>query len=213
MVDTTQRADSGSEGITRRSLTRTAAWSVPALAVAIAAPAATASLASATVAFTGANTSLNINLLTGTVLTAAVLVTRPTGFTITNTGSAIPAETVSGATITIALASGVVTGVLSRPRTFGVFTVNGVAPVRTELQPPITLLTPPSVTTATFSFDGGVAANSSLTIPVEFGITNEPSILGLNVLATYLVTLTLPYATRTLTATGTITLPLGAGLL
>src|SRR5690606_8865054 len=88
--------------LSRRSLVKGAAWSLPVIAVAAATPMAAASTANASVAWTGSATDLlSLTLLDGSgLVTAGLAVTVPDEYTITNGPGAITNEI---ATVTIAV--------------------------------------------------------------------------------------------------------------
>lgn len=84
-------------GISRRTLVKGAAWSMPVIAVAAATPLAAASAATASVEWTGGNTTLlTLTLLNGgPVAGLNLLPSAPTDFRITNTPGEIPNVTVA----------------------------------------------------------------------------------------------------------------------
>ncbi len=90
--------------LSRRSLVKGAAWSLPVIAVAAATPMAAASATSATAAWTASNTQLlTLGLLDGSgTISASLFPTAPTAFRITNTAGDIPNVT---AVFTAALSS------------------------------------------------------------------------------------------------------------
>ncbi|MGX1693935.1 hypothetical protein ACWIBQ_00935 [Microbacterium keratanolyticum] len=78
-------------GISRRTLVKGAAWSVPVLAVAAATPMAAASVNSATVQWVGgASQLLSLTLLDGGVVSATILPSAPTQLRVTNTPGIVP---------------------------------------------------------------------------------------------------------------------------
>ncbi|MCM6762663.1 hypothetical protein NB037_09575 [Rathayibacter sp. ZW T2_19] len=203
--------------ISRRSLTKSAAWSVPVVAVAVAAPMAAASVNTASLAWTASTTSLlTLNIIdTQTTVTAGALVTVPTQFTLTNGAGAIAGET------------GVVTIVVSRPaginitvgtaRGFGVRQYNGaLTPTGSRsvvyqraLGQNVGIPTTSYTSQQTFT----VASNGTLNIPVQFGLAGTNSGLGVNALASFPVSLSIAFPDRTLSASTTISVPVGAGVL
>lgn len=114
-----------SDGIDRRTIMKGAAWAVPVMAVAVAAPLAAASVNNSGLAVTGTNTGLlSLNLLDGGgTLTATALTTVPTEFTITNGAGAI--NQTATVTVTVGRPAGINLPV-GRARGFGVFSLNGV---------------------------------------------------------------------------------------
>lgn len=78
--------------VSRRTLVKGAAWSLPVVAVAAATPLAAASTGNATAAWTATNTQLlSLALLNGTgTVSAALLPSAPTAFRITNGAGVIP---------------------------------------------------------------------------------------------------------------------------
>lgn len=95
----TTGATGSARGIERRTVLKGAAWSVPVIAAAVAAPAASASVNNANAILTNNVTSLlALNILdSATVLTAGAAVTVPTTLRITNGAGALSGN----ATVTI----------------------------------------------------------------------------------------------------------------
>lgn len=78
-------------GISRRTLVKGAAWSVPVLAVAAATPMAAASVNSATVQWVGgASQLLSLTLLDGGAVSASILPSAPTQLRVANTPGIVP---------------------------------------------------------------------------------------------------------------------------
>lgn len=202
----------------RRAIVKGAAWSVPVIAAAIAAPAASASVANASLAWTASNTGLlGLQLLDGTgLLTAQVLMTVPSTFTITNGPGAISGN----ATVTIAVGRpGGINLTLGEARGFGVYSLDGVlstagqrsvdyvsVPVFGDIGFPLTSFT----TTKAIS----IAANGVLDIPVVFGLAGTSGALSISALASFPVTLTVDFGGGNVYTAGSfVSVPVGAGIL
>jgi hypothetical protein len=205
--------------LSRRSLTTSAVWSVPVVAAAVAAPMAAASVANATLAWGGNASNLaTLNLLdTGGTVTATALITRPTQFTLTNGDGAISGET-GTVTIIVQRPAGINIPV-GRARGFGVSQYNGVATTsgaRTAVyqRAAITNLAYGfPLTSFTTTQPITIASNGTLVVPVVFGLAGFSDLLAISAVATFPVTLSVVVAGRTLSATSTITVPVGAGVL
>ncbi|MFJ4167898.1 hypothetical protein ACIPY3_00160 [Paenarthrobacter sp. NPDC089714] len=202
---------------TRRAVVKGAAWSVPVIAAAVAAPAAVASVNNAALAVTGTQTGLlTLNLLDGGgTLTAQALTTVPTQLTLTNGPGAIN-ETAT-ITVTVARPAGINIPV-GRARGFGVYSYNGVnstAGQRTTSYQTAPIIGQYGMPTTTFTTTQAinVASNGTLDIPIVFGLAGISTGVAISLLATFPVTITVQFSTRTLTASGTISVPVGAGLL
>lgn len=202
---------------TRRAVVKGAAWSVPVIAAAVAAPAAVASVNNASFAFTASQTGLlTLNLLDGGgTLTATALTTVPTEVTLTNGAGAI--NQTATITVTVGRPAGINIPV-GRARGFGVYSYNGVnstagqrtatyqsAPIIGQFGFPLTTFT----TTQLIN----VASNGTLAVPIVFGLAGTSTGVAISALATFPVTITVDFGTRTLTATSTISVPVGAGIL
>lgn len=203
----------------RRAVVKGAAWSVPVIAAAIAAPAASASVANAGLVWSASSSSLvQLRVLdSASLVTAAVLPTLPTAFTITNGPGAITAN----ATVTIAVSRPVGVSIpVGRARGFGVYSYNGVvtpigsrtvtyqkvAVVGTQYGYPSTIYTAVQPVT--------VASNGQVIVPVEFGLTGVSDLLALNVLTSFPVTLTINFGGgKIFTASTTVSVPVGASIL
>ncbi|WP_087485815.1 hypothetical protein [Brachybacterium massiliense] len=206
----------------RRAALKGAAWSAPVIAMAITAPLVAASVNNASLAQTDTETDLlSLRLLDGGggLLTAQALVTVPTELTLSNGSGAISGET---ATITIAVGRpggiNIPTGTV---RGFGVASFDGVNSTEAErtfeYRRTGLLNVPYGAPTTTFSrvITVDVDSNGNLVIPVEFGLAGtSTSIVSVSLLASYPVTYTLAFASgASYSASGTISVPVGAGIL
>ncbi|MET3709264.1 hypothetical protein ABIB17_003914 [Arthrobacter sp. UYEF6] len=156
------------QGFNRRSVVRGAAWSVPVIAAAIAAPAAAASATRAIVAF---STNSAPNALTWTRLGGnqqnPVKGTGPASFSVKNDEGAI-AGPINGI-ITIRPTN---TGTV-KPRGIGVKTVTGSS----ALANAVTVTAAPNTAntlTTTFTLTNGVASSEFLLIDFTFGYESVP---------------------------------------
>ncbi|ALO67782.1 hypothetical protein AS189_16465 [Arthrobacter alpinus] len=207
----------------RRAIVKGAAWSVPVIAAAIAAPAASASTANAGIAWTASSSSLvNLRVLdSATVVTAQVLPTVPTAFTITNGAGAISGP----ATVTIRVdrPSGINIS-LGRARGFGVYSYAGV-PTPSGTREAVYQKTPIvlgvggieygfPLTTYTATQNVTVDSNGQLVVPVEFALAGRSDLVAISALANFPVTLTVAFADgNTYTASTVVSVPVGAGVL
>ncbi|GAB3071327.1 hypothetical protein [Nocardioides zeae] len=204
--------------VSRRAIARTAAWSVPAVAVVAAAPPASASVNSTTLAVTGLETSfLTLNLVDGGgTLTASALVTVPTEVTITN-GPGLVSQAVT-VTVTVGRPSGINVSV-GRARGFGVYSFNGVQ--STSGQRTTTYQSAPIVgqygfplTTFTTTLPVAVPSNGSLALPLVLGLAGVSTGLSIGATASYPVTIVVDFGNGlTRTAASTVAVPVGAGIL
>ncbi|WP_232481384.1 hypothetical protein [Arthrobacter sp. YN] len=201
----------------RRAVVKGAAWSVPVIAAAVAAPAAVASVNTLSLAFTASSTSLlSLALLDGGgTLTATALVTVPTTLTFTNGPGAVT-ET-AAVTVSVARPAGINISV-GRARGFGVYSFDGTlttAGQRTAVyqSAPIIGQYGFPATTWTNNVPVTVASNGTLNLPIVFGLAGVSTGIGISALATFPVTVTVVIGGRTLTATSNISVPVGAGLL
>ncbi|MFE4196479.1 hypothetical protein ACFRJ9_11490 [Paenarthrobacter sp. NPDC056912] len=201
----------------RRAIVKGAAWSVPVIAAAVAAPAAVASVNTLGLAFTASSTSLlSLNLLDGGgTLTAQALVTVPTTLTFTNG----PGGVTENATVTVSVTRPAGINIpVGRARGFGVYSFNGTT--TTAGQRTAVYQTAPIIgqfgfpaTTWTSSVPGTVASNGTLNLPIVFGLAGTSTGVAVSLLASFPVTVTVVIGGRTLTATSSISVPVGAGLL
>ncbi|KJL26371.1 hypothetical protein [Microbacterium azadirachtae] len=205
------------KNIQRRAVLKGAAWSVPVVAAAVATPLAAASTANASIAWNGSSTSLlTLALLDGGgTLTAQVLITVPTQYTVTNgTGPLTGAATV---TIAVGRPAGINIPV-GQARGFGVASVDGINTTAGERT--TTYQTAPIVGSFGFpatSWTGTrtvtVASNGTLNVPVVFGLAGVSTGVAISALATFPVTLTVVLNGRTFTSSTSISVPVGAGIL
>lgn len=205
-------------GISRRTLVKGAAWSMPVIAVAAATPLAAASTTNASVAWTGTETGLlALSVLdTATVITAQALMTVPDEYTITNGPGAInePATV----TIQVGRPSGITLSTGTR-RGFGVGSVDGIDTTsgerQVDYQSGIAGDYGFPTTTWTGSRNVSVASDGTLAIPVVFGLVGtSTSIIGLDLLASFPVTLTVAFADgSSYTDSSTVSVPAGAAVL
>lgn len=201
----------------RRAVVKGAAWSVPVIAAAVAAPAAVASVNTLSVAFSASTTSLlTLNLLDGGgTLTAGVLVTVPTTVTYTNGPGAVSQN--ATVTVTVGRPAGINLPV-GRARGFGVYSYNNVvtssaqrtavyqsAPIVGTFGFPITTWTSTQAVT--------VASDGSVSLPIVFGLAGTSTGVTISALSTFPVTISVDLGTRVITGSSTITVPVGAGIL
>lgn len=200
----------------RRAVVKGAAWSVPVIAAAIAAPAASASVGNATVSVTGNQLSLlQLGLLDGSsVLTAGVLVNFPTVLSIANGAGALVGDATGS--IVIRNASGIAVGLLGHPRGIGVLEIQGATVTgRSQAQPGgIGGSTRAPITTTNFSATGlNIPANGAANLPITFGLTDSTGLLSVDLLTGWTITVTMTIGSTTLSGSGSISIPVGAGLL
>lgn len=205
-------------GIERRTILKGAAWAVPVMAVAVAAPLASASVNTSGLAVTASETSLaTLNLLEGGgTVTATALITRPSQITVTNGPGAI--SQTATFTVTVGRPAGVNISV-GRARGFGVYSFNGVpstagqrtavyqtAPVVGQYGFPLTTFTTSTAVT--------VPSNGSLNIPIVFGLAGVSTGVAVSALTTFPVTVVADFGGGvTRTATSSVVVPVGAGVL
>ncbi|WP_159498950.1 hypothetical protein [Microbacterium sp. 18062] len=203
-------------GVHRRTLLKGAAWSAPVILAAMATPAAMASVADTTLAWTGSQTDLlSLRVLSdSSLITASALVTVPTQFTVNNGGAGAVNET---ATVTIVV--GRPTGInlpVGRARGFGVYSLNGAVVAANNTvayQSAFGIQYGFPITTFTGTLATSIASNGALQVPIEFGLSGTNSGITVSALASFPVTLTLAFASRTLTASTVISVPVNAGIL
>ncbi len=203
----------------RRAVVKGAAWSVPVIAAAIAAPAASASVANASLEWTGSNTDLlALRLLDGSagVVNAKALITVPTAFTVTNGPGAISGN--ATVTVVVGRPSGINLAA-GAARGFGVYSYEGVPVPAGERSVDYNSLPlvgkvgfPNTSWTSTKAFN--ITANGTFEVPVEFGLAGESGLLNISALASFPVTLTVDFgAGNVYTATTAVSVPVGAGIL
>ncbi|WP_424446927.1 hypothetical protein [Microbacterium arborescens] len=207
-----------SDGIDRRTIIKGAAWAVPVMAVAVAAPLAAASVNNSGLAVTGTNTGLlALNLLDGGgTLTATALTTVPTEFTITNGAGAI--NQTATVTVTVGRPAGINLPV-GRARGFGVFSLNGVpstAGQRTAVyqSAPVVGQFGFPLTTFTTTLPVNVPSNGTQSVPLVLGLAGTSTGVAVSALATFPVTIVVDFGNGlTRTATSSVVVPVGAGIL
>lgn len=211
--------DVTTSNLSRRTVVKGAAWSVPVIAVAAATPMAAASTTNASLDWSDSETALlQLQVIDGsTTIGAQALITVPTEFTLTNG----PGEISENATVTITVGRpGGINLPVGRARGFGVYSYDGVVtPSSTRT---VTYQTVPVVgteygfpnTTYTAVQPVSVASDGTLTVPVEFGLAGTSDLVSISALATFPVTLTVEFSDgTTLTASSSISVPVGAGVL
>lgn len=207
-----------SDGIDRRTIIKGAAWAVPVMAVAVAAPLAAASVNNSGLAVTGTNTGLlSLNLLDGGgTLTATALTTVPTEFTITNGAGAI--NQTATVTVTVGRPAGINLPV-GRARGFGVFSLNGVpstAGQRTAVyqSAPVVGQVGFPLTTFTTTLPVNIPSNGTQSVPLVLGLAGTSTGVAISALTTFPVTIVVDLGNGlTRTATSSVVVPVGAGIL
>ncbi|MFC7788637.1 hypothetical protein ACU045_06605 [Microbacterium sp. MAHUQ-60] len=210
--------------LSRRSLVKGAAWSLPVIAVAAATPMAAASVNNATVNFDGTTTNLaTIGLLDGSgTLTASVLPTFPNNVVIDNGPGTLDGPLTG--VVTITWASGLPVTLLSSgvSRGFGVLDIPGTTlGTRTITENTILDLAPIATlgvyeTSQPFTInDASIAGDAQKVLgQIVYGATSRTGV-SVDVLMTFTVTVSI-YSDGTLVdspAVATITIPAGAGIL
>lgn len=209
-------------GINRRRVVAGAAWAVPVVATALAAPAAAASPeGEPNLAVTGTQSGLlTLNLLDGGgTLTAQALTTVPTAATLTTTPSG--GDMVNqGATVTVTVGRPAGINIpVGRARGFGVYSFNGVpstAGERTTTYQSAPLVGQFGMPTTTFTTRQvfNLPAGGSQVLPIVFGLAGVSTGVAISLLATFPVTITMAFDNGMVrTATSSISVPVGAGLL
>lgn len=206
-------------GLSRRAIVKGAAWSLPVVAVAVATPLAAASTPTdPTLAWTADTTALlSLQLLDGGgTVQAGALVTVPTEYTFTNGSTAL-----NGETATISVAVGRPAGInipVGRARGFGVYSVNGVptaSGARTAVYQTAPIVGQYGFPTTTWTGTSSltVPSNGTLVVPVAFGLAGTSTGVSISALASFPVTLTIVVGGNTYTASSTVLVPVGAGIL
>lgn len=178
------------KGLDRRAVVKGAAWTLPVVAAAIAAPAASASTQAALTAFTGTSSGLAWFSLSSGVGTS-VAGTGPTALTVQNNPGAIPGN-ITG-TITISQNPGL--SLLGQPKGIGVASITGAAiNSRTASGGSggiagIGAIADTTVTT--FTYTAGVASSGLLSLPITFGFTDSGAFLSVSLAKNYTATLVL----------------------
>jgi len=195
----------------RRTVLKGAAWSVPVIAAAVAAPSASASLSNASLQWSASSTSLlPLRILSSqTVLTAKALVTVPTVLSLANGTGPLSGEAV----VTIAVARPVGLNItVGRAHGFGVDTFNGIA--ATSGQRTATYVNNLGFPSTTFTTTQAVniASGGALNIPVVWGLAGSRAGLSIDVAASFAVTATVTIDGKSFTANSTISALVGAGI-
>lgn len=219
MTDLDVRTDGLSpKPVSRRTVIKTAAWSVPVIAATAALPHAAASVNNAALAFTASQTALlTLNLLDGGgTLTATALVTVPTQLTVDNGPGALSAVT-TVVTVAVGRPAGINIPV-GRARGFGVYSFDGV--LSTSGERTTTYQSAPVVgqfgfpaTTFSRTITLTIASDGTLNIPIVFGLAGNSTGVAISALATFPVTATFVIGGTSYVATSTISVPVGAGIL
>lgn len=207
-----------SDGIDRRTIIKGAAWAVPVMAVAVAAPLAAASVNNSGLAVTGTQTALlSLNLLDGGgVVTATALTTVPTEFTITNGAGAI--NQTATVTVTVGRPAGINIPV-GRARGFGVYSLNGTP--STASQRTVAYQSAPIIgqygfplTTFTTTLPVNVPSNGTQTVSLVMGLAGTSTGVSISALSTFPVTITVDFGNGLIrTATSSVVVPVGGGIL
>lgn len=214
-------SETTSSGLSRRTITKTAVWSVPVVAAALAAPSAAASVGNASISLQGASADLlALGLLNGSgTVTSGVAITVPREIDLSNGPGVLDGPLTGIANIT--WASGVPLGLLgnSTSRGFGIISISGATvDSRTDTIREIADLGLVSAsvheTSTSFALNAvDVASNDSLTLPITFGLTSRSGVT-INVAMTFTVTVSI-FSGATLVGTDArnIRVLLGAGVL
>ena len=204
---------------TRRTIVKGAAWSIPVVAAAVAAPMAAASVNNASLAFSDSSGKLlTLSLLSnGSLLGADVLPFGPNELTLVNG----PGDISGTASITVAVGvpAGINITLLGAAYGFGVAKFNNVPSTsaeRTHNYAGKTLLGGDGgfpTTSFTTTQNISVASNGTLKLPIAFGLEGKSEGVKVSLLANYPVTVTMTIGGKTLTASSTISVPVGLGIL
>lgn len=221
------------KGIERRTILRGAAWSVPVIAAAVAAPAFAASVAGKVTNLYWSKTSIalaDLRLLNGNLLNLTVLPTGPTQIAGTKTAAAIPNVTVE---VTVKLVSDLAVSVSVGKRYvagFAPWTLGGIAPSAP------TVITPRQIgginlgriyaqdTTTTFALGTLPASQTAILWDVKWAVAKAYveglSLVNIDLNANFAITVVVKSGGTTVytldrhtVGTGLITVPVGAGLL
>ncbi|MGV2982226.1 hypothetical protein ACNPNP_00860 [Microbacterium sp. AGC85] len=208
------------KGLSRRTVVKGAAWSVPVIAAAVATPLAAASVTPATIAWgPSGGQLLSVALLNGaqsggSLANVNVLPSGANSFTITNPSAGDIVGPLTG-TVAVTWTSGIP---LLSPKGYGVYAVNGdTAAVsdRVETRRSIAIVIGAYETTQNIVIPQGVPGNDSLEVPITWGLTDAGD-LGLSVLVGYTATLTVRDASGTQigsTVTTPLSVPVGLDIL
>lgn len=184
------KKEDNSEKFSRRSIVKTAAWTTPVIAAAVAAPAAAASPKSATVSFGPLLANQNWrdwNTTSGNPRKG----TAPALFTITNSATgAIADNTITG---TLVIQANTTPPTSPKAKGLGIASITGgTITSRTPATPlpenPLGNYKADTVTSS-FTLTAGVAANASLDVPLTFGY--QPATTTNGYTGTFTATLTL----------------------
>nr|MBS1901056.1 hypothetical protein [Actinomycetota bacterium] len=205
------------KSIERRKILKGAAWSVPVVAVAAATPLAAASVNNATLAWTASQTALlSLHLLdSASLITAQALVTVPTQASIHNGTGALSGQ--ATVTVTVGRPAGINIPV-GRARGFGVYSFDGVTTLPGSRT--VTYQSAPIIgeygfptTTWTGTQTVSIASNGTLNVPIVFGLAGTSTGVSISLLSSFPVTISVTIGGKTLTASTTISVPVGAGIL
>lgn len=203
-------------GIDRRTALKGAAWAAPVLALSVASPLAAASVGNAGVNFSHfAADLLTLRVLDGTsVATAGVLITPPDEFTIANGAGAV--ATTATVTVVVARPLGVNLPV-GRARGFGVYSLDGDVVAEQNTVSYLNVFGSDvgyPTTTFTGTLAVTLAANGSVRVPIEFGLSGTNSGINVSLLSAFPVQIMLDFGGGNVyTDTTVISVPAGAGLL
>ncbi|MGC0236658.1 hypothetical protein [Arthrobacter sp. SD76] len=179
-------------GVSRRRVVAGVAWSLPVIATAIAAPAAAASGISATTALVGTGSAISFVSSTGTGSGTNHTGTGPTGFQVTNAGSAF---------------TGVISGTVNIKPVGTVIAGAGLQALSTAtLTPAAVPYTNTFEYNATFVYAGGMTAGQTLNFPMTYQYQRLTGSGPSKTTYTYTLTITLRLPDNTdRVLTGTIT--------
>ena len=201
---------------TRRTIVKGAAWSIPVVAAAVAAPMAAASVNNAALAFSDASGKLlSLRVLSdGSLVGLSLLPFGPNELTLNNGVGDISGD--ASITVSVGKPSGI-NITLGSARGFSVATFNGVPASASERTITYSKLLGANLgfpeTTFTTTQKLSVASNSQLVLPIEFGLAGANSGIAVNALANFPVIATITIGGKTLTASSAISVPVGLGIL
>ncbi|MGN8027006.1 hypothetical protein [Microbacterium sp. 22242] len=212
MEDSTQTP---ARALSRRTLVKGAAWSVPVIAVAAATPLAAASTGNASVAFAPAGQLLDLRLYDGTAVIASVLEVGPNVMNIIN--DAGPLSGPFDVDVITTYASGINFPLTDAGHGVGVATLGGLSALTwTENAGGSAGFGPnPWGVTSTFQISGPVNGNTTLPSNIGYKYTqNGTWVDALGVVASFSVTATVKQGVTTIgTAQGTVSVFLNAHVL
>ena len=204
MEETTQH-----NGVSRRTLVKGAAWSVPVVAAAIATPLAAASVGNAQVSLPVSGALLDLRLFDApTTIAANLLPTGPDQLRIQNGSGAIAGPIT--ASFTVAYASGLSAGLLSRPHGIGVRAIAGATRTSwTETAPSGGLFPPPYTVTSTFDIPAPIGSLTNWLNTLTYNYSQQGAILGIGALVSFSVNVTVTAGGTTVgAASGSFSAPL-----